>query len=479
MEDGKYEEAISEFEWAQGYADAQAKIDECREIIACGGKYEEALRLQQEGRYEEAVAIFTALDGYGESAARIAECEKAILDGKYQAALTLQQAGKYDEAIAAYEALDGYGESAARIAECEKAILDGKYQAALALQQAGKYDEAIAAYKALDGYGESAARIAECEKEIALNAQYQAALGLLEAGRYEEAIAIFGALGDHADAKDKLAECERAILEGRYQAALQLRREGRYDEAAAAFEALGGYSDAAAQAEKTLERKREYEEELAALEAMKEQFRAVGGVVTFGRYEQDNDTGNGPEDIEWTVMDVRDNSVFLVSVYGLDARAYNKTKKDVTWETCTLRGWLNDTFLKAAFTDEEQAAIEVTRVDNSKAQGYVGWNTDGGNDTDDKVYLLSYEEARQYFHKDENKICKATAYAASKTDQLYPGRAGRWLLRSPGPSQDYVARVDEDGTRNTSLVRNADRMIRPVLWLDLDVYFAPPAPEGD
>ena len=217
--------------------------------------------------------------------------------------------------------------------------------------------------------------------------------------------------------------------------------------------------------------KAESEREAAEREARKALFKTVGSVVTFGRYEQDNVESNGPEDIEWIVMDVKGDSVFLVSVYGLDARAYNRTHKAVTWETCTLREWLNDGFLKAAFTAEEQEAIKITKVDNSAEQGYTGWKTDGGNDTEDKVYLLSYAETRQYFHKDTNKILKSTAYAAFKSSQMGAGRACRWWLRSPGDRQDSAARVDADGTRNSSNVRNTDRAVRPVLWLDLDVYF--------
>ena len=49
-------------------------------------------------------------------------------------------------------------------------------------------------------------------------------------------------------------------------------------------------------------------------------FAAVGSVVTFGRYEQDNDLSNGPEPIEWTVLDVRDGKSLLISRFGLECR---------------------------------------------------------------------------------------------------------------------------------------------------------------
>lgn len=45
--------------------------------------------------------------------------------------------------------------------------------------------------------------------------------------------------------------------------------------------------------------------------------------VTFGRYEQDNNLGNGPEPIEWIVLDSNNGEVLLLSKYGLDVKKYN------------------------------------------------------------------------------------------------------------------------------------------------------------
>lgn len=80
----------------------------------------------------------------------------------------------------------------------------------------------------------------------------------------------------------------------------------------------------------------------------------AGNVVTYGHYEQDNDTANGKEPIEWVVLDVQGDKALLISKYGLDVRPYNTEYNHVTWEECTLRTWLNDTFLNAAFTPEGQ-----------------------------------------------------------------------------------------------------------------------------
>ena len=52
-------------------------------------------------------------------------------------------------------------------------------------------------------------------------------------------------------------------------------------------------------------------------------FDTIGGIVTFGRYEQDGNEENGPEGIEWIVLDVQDGKVLLLSKYGLEVKPYN------------------------------------------------------------------------------------------------------------------------------------------------------------
>lgn len=81
----------------------------------------------------------------------------------------------------------------------------------------------------------------------------------------------------------------------------------------------------------------------------------VGDIIEFGSYEQDNNPSNGPEPIEWRVLEVSDGSALIVSQYALDARAYNKERVRITWAECTLRGWLNGEFYATAFRRREGA----------------------------------------------------------------------------------------------------------------------------
>lgn len=121
---------------------------------------------------------------------------------------------------------------------------------------------------------------------------------------------------------------------------------------------------------------------------------AVGGYVTFGSYEQDNDSDNGTEPIEWMVLDHQDGRTLLLARYGLDADWYHvELADDVTWETCSLRRWLNTDFYNAAFDDTEKELIVQTTNENPDGTSFwesVGRTVEssiGGNDTQDNVFL--------------------------------------------------------------------------------------------
>ena len=69
----------------------------------------------------------------------------------------------------------------------------------------------------------------------------------------------------------------------------------------------------------------------------------VRDYIKFGSYPQ---TVKGiVRPIEWQVLDVQDNKALLISKFGLDVQPYNNTKAKVTWDTCSLRSWLNKDFL--------------------------------------------------------------------------------------------------------------------------------------
>ena len=202
----------------------------------------------------------------------------------------------------------------------------------------------------------------------------------------------------------------------------------------------------------------------------------VGDILVFGHYEQDNNLDNGPEEIEWIVLEAQNGKVLLLSKYGLNAKPYHaEPDTEVTWETCSLRQWLNNKFLSTAFSETEQTAILATEVDNSPSQGEEEWHTNGGNNTLDKIFLLSCAEANQYLYvnrEDLNTKSRvmptewAVVQGAGRLERA--GYSGWWWLRSPGENQSDAAYVMSQGNLNSTSIRLKAGCVRPALWLDLE-----------
>lgn len=219
----------------------------------------------------------------------------------------------------------------------------------------------------------------------------------------------------------------------------------------------------------------------------------IGGYVTFGSYEQDNVLTNGKEPIEWMVLDVQDGKALLLSRYGLDDKPYAEGMgaPSATWETSTLRKWLNSDFLSSAFTKEEQNVIQTTVLKNDDNAKFM---LDGGNDTKDKVFVLSVGEAEKYFPEDEwNNVYKAyenpartlrvTEYTLAKNGYttLENGmRLGiyhesmehaQYSLRSPQASV-LAAYVNTSGVIVDDHLQGSSAWclsaVRPAIWVTLD-----------
>ncbi len=253
-----------------------------------------------------------------------------------------------------------------------------------------------------------------------------------------------------------------------------------------------------------------------------------GDFLKLGSYEQDKDSSNGKEPIEWEVLDVDGDRALLISKYVLDVIPYNDVLTNVTWETCSLRTWLNNDFYAEAFSTKEKDRILTTHLVNDN-NDY--WKTNGGNDTDDKVFCLGLQDVFKYYHYEEEDglrlaispqlVVEGTDYANSKglenftvemlvlsavaapedgSEVEYEDPYGKeylesigysldtigntgtwWWLRTPGWMQngtdDYIdssyACVVGEGSGlygvaagNTTAPGNADRIgIRPAVWI--------------
>ena len=235
------------------------------------------------------------------------------------------------------------------------------------------------------------------------------------------------------------------------------------------------------------ERKQREEQERKQLKELQEQtykdFLAIiktgirkGMIIPFGSYPQKENGCRVP--IEWLVLDVkkpsltnrlfnRDNKIeaLLVSRYGLDSMPYNDDRTVVTWEDCDLRKWLNNDFIKSAFSEEEVKRIKFSELKNEDNHEY---GTKGGNDTKDRIFCLSITEAKQYFSSEKDRQCRPTAYARNKGAYVNNSNSCcAWWLRSPGYNQIDAAIVLAVGALRLSgsLVDNDLLAVRPALWI--------------
>lgn len=189
----------------------------------------------------------------------------------------------------------------------------------------------------------------------------------------------------------------------------------------------------------------------------------VGSVISFGHYEQDNDTKNGPEEILWWVIDVQGDSALLLSGYGLDLHDFGGT----TWATSGLHRWLNSKFFKEAFNKEEQERIYQTIVRTPANEAY---NKPASQDTTDYIFVLSKDEFNKYcvnWGKSKMAKTQATAYAQSKTKEQF---LSYWWLRDPGSHRGSTIMTVSFGSLNQLGNYNDDKdvMIRPSLWIKLE-----------
>ena len=444
---GEFDAAIALFTELGTFSNSSEWLTETQNAKA----YAAAASLMASEKYEEAIAAFKELNGYSDSVTKISECNTAILEREYQKALKLMNEEKYEESIKAFRALNGYSDSATKISECKTAILEREYQKALKLMTSEKYEEAIAAFKALNGYGDSTTKISECNTAI-LEREYQTALKLMASEKYEEAIAAFKELNGYRDSDAQITECS-------YLKAEELRENGQYLEACRIYWTINGYRDV----NEIIEKDGNIASAIIQLKF------AVGNYVIFGNYPQTNDV-NDNSPIEWLVLESDGETALLISRYALDCKPYNERYEATTWETCTLRGWLNDEFFNKAFSAEEKQSILQSKVSADKNPKY---STNPGNATKDNVFLLSIVEANKYFKSDDARKCAPTDYAiqqgayASDSYKVEGRRACWWWLRSPGYYSNIAALVLTDGSINYGSVDLSSDAVRPCVRVRL------------
>jgi serine/threonine protein kinase len=170
------------------------------------------------------------------------------------------------------------------------------------------------------------------------------------------------------------------------------------------------------------------------------------------------------EPIKWRVLQSENGEAFLLSDVILDKQLYNENDKYVTWEKSSLRAWLNKKFIKRAFIDEEREKINITEIINQDNPVY---GTEGGNNTFDKIFLLSLSEVSEQQDGEKYGFLDDEIRACGKSDFSKTG--SWWWLRSPGYDSGYAAGVYDYGWvyRYGHDVGSSDDGVRPALHLNL------------
>lgn len=192
--------------------------------------------------------------------------------------------------------------------------------------------------------------------------------------------------------------------------------------------------------------------------------------VLFGSYEQDGDAANGKEPIEWLVLARDGDKALLLSKYALDHQSfmpfYEPVTEPFTWESCSLRQWLNSTFLNAAFSAEEQRQLLTTTVITAPG-GRKG--SENPFTTEDRVFLLSDTEVYAYFSSEAATVTDYTAYALSADpwagNATAPAPAIWWLRTTDGgnhPDSVYTRGGVGEGARSYE-----GEYVRPAIWVDM------------
>ena len=143
------------------------------------------------------------------------------------------------------------------------------------------------------------------------------------------------------------------------------------------------------------------------------------------------------EPIKWRVLQSENGEAFLLSDVILDKQLYNENDKYVTWEKSSLRAWLNKKFIKRAFIDEEREKINITEIVNQDNPVY---GIEGGNNTFDKIFLLSLSEVSEQQDGEKYGFLDDEIRACGKSD--FSKTVSWWWLRSPGRNSFSAAEVD-------------------------------------
>ena len=223
--------------------------------------------------------------------------------------------------------------------------------------------------------------------------------------------------------KNKDISAHEKALEYRYKSAKQAYKNGDENTAYKNYNALSkeGYKDS--------------ESKFVALEKARVKNTKIGEVIPFAH-------------MDWRVLDKKDGKVLLLKDNALGSTPFDEKGQNVTWESSSVREWLNKDFLQESFTENERNSILETTVKNTPNATY---KTLAGNNTKDKFFLLSCDEVAKYYDAiHETKSC--------------------WWLRTPGAAENSMSFVYKDKTVMDYgyEVTNTNITVKPAMWLNIE-----------
>ncbi len=180
------------------------------------------------------------------------------------------------------------------------------------------------------------------------------------------------------------------------------------------------------------------------------------------------------EPVKWRVLKEENGKAFILADLALDSQQfdYSDGNSGNNYAKSSIRKWLNETFYNTAFNVKEKATIVTTLVDNGvEGTGYTSSDF-VCEDTNDKVFLLNYAEANQYFEKSVDRIMSRTDYARCQgakggsmaTDPCW------WWLRSPVNSKvaPGARTIDRDGNDQYGDITQLTTIgVVPAMWITL------------
>ena len=200
-----------------------------------------------------------------------------------------------------------------------------------------------------------------------------------------------------------------------------------------------------------------------------------GDLLILGSYEQDNDLTNGKEPVDWLVLEVRDGAALAVSRYALECKPYHTRRTEIAWEDCSLRKWLNEELFSELFSPAEQ--LRITRGPAPQWDASAA-NVAPGEESGDRITLLSADELEEYFPDVAGRKCYLTQYCYAHGPFRENPEDGWWWMRSQGETRDSAEGVNDAGVVDAHAVDGTGfngqgclGVVRPAIWIDLNAGF--------